>query len=127
MDTNTIMLIALAIIIVLAAVVIWLANRGTGVEEPHHETDLETDEELSEGHSTTTAPPAKASTTKVTDSKVVDSKVAPDTKVTGNKAASDVRVVDNTKKTSATNPSADLKDSKNVKEGRDTKNPPKKS
>ncbi len=122
MDTNTIMLIALAIIIVLAAVVIWLANRGTGVEEPHHATDLETDEELSEGHSTTTAPTAKTSTTKVTDSKV-----APDTKVTGNKAASDVRVVDNTKKTSATNPSADLKDSKNVKEVRDIKNPPKKS
>ena len=32
MNTNNIMLIALALIVVLAAVSIWLANRGSGVK-----------------------------------------------------------------------------------------------
>ncbi len=115
MDTNTIMLIALAIIVVLAALAIWMANRGSGVEDPHRAMDPVADDEPSKTHSTTTA-----STTKV-----VDSKVTPDTKVTDNNPASDVKVVDNTKKASATSSSADLKDRKNVKEVRDTKNPPK--
>ena len=120
MDTNTIMLIALAILIVLSAVGIWLANRGSGVEDPHRAVDPVADDEPSEAHSTT-----KTSSTKVVDSKVVDSKVTPDAKVTDDETASDVRVIDNTKKTSATNPSADFKGKKNVEEVRDTKNPPK--
>ena len=115
MDTNTIMLIALAVLIVLSAVGIWLANRGSGVEDPHRAVDPVADDEPSEEHSTTTA-----STTKV-----VDNKVNPSSKATDDKAASDIRVVDNTKKTSATNPSADFKGKKNVEEVRDTKNPPK--
>ena len=120
MDTNTIMLIALAIIVVLSALAIWMANRGSGVEDPHRAMDPVADDEPSETHSTTTA-----STTKVAGSKVVDSKVTSDTKVTDNEPASDVKVVDNSKKTSATDSSADFKDRKNVKEVRDTKNPPK--
>ena len=48
MDTNTIMLIALAVLLILSAVGIWLVNRGTGVErvEPTEDDDddLETTE-----------------------------------------------------------------------------------
>lgn len=43
MDTNTIMLIALAVILVLSAVVIWLVNRGSGVERVEH---IEEDEDV---------------------------------------------------------------------------------
>ena len=43
MDTNTIMLIALAILLILSAVGIWLANRGSGVEDPHKDHDVEDD------------------------------------------------------------------------------------
>jgi hypothetical protein len=115
MDTNTIMLIALAVLIVLSAVGIWLANRGSGVEDPHRAMDPVADDEPSETHATATA-----STTKV-----ADSKTNLGAKDVDNKTASDIRVVDNTKKTSATDSSADFKDRKNVEEVRDTKNPPK--
>ena len=50
MDTNTIMLIALAVILVLSAVGIWLVNRGSGVESIKHteeEEEIETAEESS--------------------------------------------------------------------------------
>ncbi len=118
MDTNTIMLIALAVLIILSALGIWLANRGSGVEDPHRAIDPVADDEPSKLH----ADPTATSTTKV-----VDRKTTADTPVTDSKTASDVRVVDNTKKTSITNPSPDLKDRKNVKEVRDVKNPPKNS
>ena len=39
MDTNTMMLIALALILIFAAVGIWLVNRGSGVESVHTEED----------------------------------------------------------------------------------------
>ena len=114
MDTNTIMLIALAIIIVLSALGIWLANRGSGVEDPHRALDpVESDDDTTEVSTTSTA-----STTKV-----VDRKVTPDVKATD--AKPDVRVVDNTKKASPTTPSDDLKSKGNVNEVRDVKNPPK--
>ena len=41
MDTNTIMLIALAVLLVLSAVGIWLVNRGTGVESVATDEDEE--------------------------------------------------------------------------------------
>ena len=115
MDTNTIMLIALAIIVVLSALAIWLANRGSGVEDPHRAIDPVADDEPSEGHTTT-----PASTTKV-----VDTKPTPDTKVTDSKVTSDVKVVDNTKKTSTAKTTVDPKSTNKINEVRDTKNPPK--
>ena len=49
MDTNTIMLIALAVLIILSAVGIWLANRGSGVtradevlHDEHYEEERDT-------------------------------------------------------------------------------------
>lgn len=45
MDTNTMMLIVLAVLVVLSAVGIWLANRGSGVEAPPtDDTEEETEE-----------------------------------------------------------------------------------
>ena len=48
MNTNTIMLIVLAVLIVLSAVGIWLANRGSGITDAdevidEHEHDREHD------------------------------------------------------------------------------------
>lgn len=39
MDTNTMMLIALAVIVVLSAVCIWLANRGSGITSAEEVVD----------------------------------------------------------------------------------------
>ncbi len=39
MNTNTMMLIALALIVVLAAVSIWLANRGSGITDTDEVVD----------------------------------------------------------------------------------------
>ena len=114
MDTNTIMLIALAIIIVLSALGIWLANRGSGVEDPHRALDpVESDD------------PSKTHTSGNTAStpKVVDRKTTSDVKPATEKP--NVRVVDNTKKTPTTKGPADFKNKNSVNEARDLKNPPK--
>lgn len=133
MDTNTIMLIALAIIVVLSALAIWLSNRGSGVEEPlhEHETDsIDSDDAVVEHDTVTTASKQKVVDTKtVPSAKVTDSKATSDVKAVGNKASlddkSDVRIVDNTKKAPVTvaKPPVDSKD--NVNQVRDAKNPPK--
>ncbi len=41
MDTNTIMLIVLALLVIFSAVGIWLANRGSGVDNPDNPEDAE--------------------------------------------------------------------------------------
>ncbi len=115
MDTNTIMLIALAVLIILSAVGIWLANRGSGVEDPHRALDpVESDEHLDT--STKTSAPT---------TKVVDTKTTPDTKVTDSKPASDVKIVDTTKKVPPVKTTSDLKGKSSTNEVRDVKNPPK--
>ncbi|MGB3848482.1 MAG: hypothetical protein WA958_00830 [Tunicatimonas sp.] len=102
MDTNTIMLIALAILVVLSALGIWLANKGSGVEDPHRAMDPVTDDEVTKEHTTTTV-------------KKTEHVKSPDTKVVSDKAAApQVKVVDNTKKAPSTS-----------KTTPDTKNPPK--
>jgi cytoskeletal protein RodZ len=113
MDTNTIMLIALAILIVLSALGIWLANRGSGVEDPHRAVDPVTDDEgvTSADHTTTTSTTKTATTATAT----ADHAKTPITKpVDTKKPTSNVKVVDNTKKAPST--------SKAIP---NTKNPPK--
>ena len=53
MNTNTMMLIALGVILVLSAVGIWLVNRGSGVESPP--SDAEEDETIESTESTETS------------------------------------------------------------------------
>ncbi len=116
MDTNTIMLIALAIIVVLSALAIWLANRGSGVEEPPHEHDadsIDSDDVVVERDTVVASKP-----------KITDSKTTSSVKTTDSMSASDVKVVDNTKKAPVIKPPVGNKD--NVNQVRDAKNPPRK-
>ena len=41
MNTNTIMLIVLVLLVIFSAVGIWLANRGSGVDDPDYPEDTE--------------------------------------------------------------------------------------
>lgn len=124
MDTNTIMLIALAIIIVLSALAIWLANRGSGVEEPPHERDSLASDDVVEHE--TASQPKSVDSKKVSKGGTTDRKVSSDVKADSKGLSddkSDIRIVDNTKKSPVVKPPLDSKD--NVNQGRDLKNPPK--
>lgn len=44
MDTNTILLIGLGVVIVLSAVAIWLANRGSGIT-PQEDDNLQQEDD----------------------------------------------------------------------------------
>lgn len=46
MNTNTIMLIVLAVLVILSTVGIWLANRGSGVEDPNTPEEIESEEDI---------------------------------------------------------------------------------